>query len=133
MLKGKMLLPNFLCVVTPDLRHKLQVIVNHCNSIIVLFHFLFPKPAMLLKHSFPVYVARLGKMMLTVSATQEVQEPLPWLVIVQLILRRFTNSSPMMSKLTKTVTKNSLWLLNFQLIKLQLIKLLAKLLYNYNF
>ena len=38
-----------------------------------------------------------------------------------------------MSKLTKTVTKNSLWLLNFQLIKLQLIKLLAKLLYNYNF
>ena len=38
-----------------------------------------------------------------------------------------------MSKLTKTVTKNSLWLLKFQLIKLQLIKLLAKLLYNYNF
>ena len=66
-----MLSPNFLCVVTPDLRHKLQVIVNLWNSsIIVLYNFLFPKPTMLLKHGFPVYVATLGKMMFMVSVTQ---------------------------------------------------------------
>ena len=45
---------------------------------------------MLLEHGFPVYVATLGKMMSMVSVTAHFGngKPFPWLVIVQLILRR---------------------------------------------